>query len=213
MITIAAVQTGDYCGRGGEYVRKLFDGVRRNITVPWKGVVLTDDPATVPEGIEARPVLPGITGWWNKLQMFAPWAFEPGEQVLFMDLDTVIVGSIDDIASYCGKFAILKDFYFPEHYGSCIMSWEAGTCNHIWQQWDEGGRPSFDPNGDQRWIESMMPKVDFWQSMFPGQIASYKANCQIVRPPKLRICCFHGLPRPHMVETDWVRKSWNGDNE
>ncbi len=211
MINIVAVQTGNYQDRGAEYVRKLFKGIERNITVPWKGVLFTDDPSTAPEGIEVRAAMPGLKGWWHKLELFAPWAFEPGEQVLFSDLDAVVIGNIDDIASYCGKFAICRDFYFPEHYGSCLMSWEAGTCNHIWETWDKNGRPDFDPHGDQRWIESMMPKVDFWQEMFPGQVVSYKAGCKAGPPSRMKICCFHGLPRPHMVDVPWVTQAWNGE--
>lgn len=212
MITIATVSVQDYQGRGAEYTAKLFDAVRRNITLPWRGVVLTDDPAIAPDGIEAKTVPAGLPGWWNKLALHKAGMLPAGEQVLYFDLDSLIVGNIDEIASYCGEFATLKDFFFPAHYQSSVMSWEAGRTNQIWDAFEKTGYPTWNRHGDQGWVESFVPRADLLQGMFPRQIASYKVSCQAGPPAEMRICCFHGLPRPHMVDTAWVRKAWNGDS-
>jgi len=211
MIAVAAVSVGNYLGQGRLYVDNLFKAVSRHLSMPWRGVCLTDDPSSLPEGIEplAPPAMP--PSWWHKLGLHQPGLFAPGERVVFLDLDTLILGSMDDIASYRGKFAIMSDVFHPEHCQSAVMCWEAGTTDHIWTIWDRGGRPSFDRRGDQAWVEQMMPGADRLQSLFPGQIVSYKADCFLRgRPDDARLCVFHGQPRIHDVDTPWVREAWNG---
>lgn len=155
----------------------------------------------MPDGWHDTP----IVGWWNKLSLFRPTIILKG-QVLFFDLDTIILGSIKDFAEYRGKFAIMRDPYYPQHHGSAIMSWQAGQLDHIWTTWDRGGRPQFAPAGDQKWIETMQPEADFWQDMFPGQVLSYKAHIRPIGyiPERTRIVAFHGKPKPH--EMGWSLK-------
>ncbi len=118
---------------------------------------------------------------------------------ILANLDKIILGNLKDFAGYRGKFAILRDPYYPQRHGSAIMSWQAGFLDHVWTTWDRGGRPQFDPAGDQKWIEAMQPKADFWQDMFPGQVLSYKAHIRPIGyvPERTRIVVFHGRPKPH----------------
>jgi len=213
MLTIATVQTGNYCGRGAEYLAKLYDGIAKNLTTPWRGVCLTDDTSTLPRGVDAIKAQEGPQSWWHKLELFKPGAFDPGERVLFIDLDTIITGNIDDIAAYRGPFAILQDVYFQEHFGSSVMAWEAGTLDHIWTKWVQANCPMFDRNGDQRWIEAMMGglKVDLWQDLFPRQFCSFKKDARPINrlPVGCRVLLFHGLPRPHASGVDWAQQLWD----
>lgn len=53
-------------------------------------------------------------------------------RVLYIDLDTVIADSLDDIAGYAGPFAVLSakgmaNERRPEGLNSSIMSWDAGN--------------------------------------------------------------------------------------
>lgn len=213
MLTFAAVQTENYCGRGAEYLAKLFRGIRDNVPrgLEYRCVCITDDPSTLPKDVEARPSLPGGFGWWNKTLLFHPEFVKRGDRVVFFDLDTIILGDLTDIASYSGKFAILRDWYHPEHMGSCCMAWEAGTLDHIWTTWDANGRPSFDRRGDQFWIETMQPEADYWQDFLPGQFVSFKTDCwtQGKIPNGARVLCFHGHPRPHECRAPYVTALWN----
>lgn len=212
MLRIVTVQTGNYCDRGAEYVAKLFDGVRRFMPkgVEYRCECLTDDPTTLPNHVADKLVPAGIAGWWNKLALFSPGMFPSGDRIVYSDLDTIVTGDLSDIAGYRGKFAIMRDPYHPQHVGSSLMSWEAGTLDHIWTTWDRGGRPQFDPRGDQRWIETMQPQGDYWQDFVPGQVASYKVDCwkQGRIPPDTRVLMFHGLPRPHETKAAFIEELW-----
>lgn len=53
-------------------------------------------------------------------------------RVLYIDLDTVIAGSLEDIAGYSGPFAALSaegmaNERRPSGINSSVMSWEAGS--------------------------------------------------------------------------------------
>jgi hypothetical protein len=214
MLHICAVQVGDYLGRGAEYVAKLFDGVRRNMPkgVEYRPVCFMDDNRLMPESVMRRVVRPGINGWWNKLQLFAPDAFERGDRVVYFDLDVLPVGDLSDIAGYRGRFAGMSDPFFPEHLNSSVMAWEAGAVDHIWTIWDAGGRPQFDKRGDQPWIEAMVPNADRWQAVLPslGQIVSFKVDCWLQGkiPENARAVVFHGLPRPHEAKATFIEDIW-----
>ncbi len=204
MLNIVTVQVGNYCGRGAEYVERLFDGVHNHLKIFLPETVrywcLTDDPASLPYRALPLEPEPNVSGWWNKLTLFKPGVLPKGERVLFTDLDAIPTGDLTEIASYNGKFAAIRDFYNQIRLQSCLMAWEGGTMDHIWQTWNNAGKPQFDPRGDQAFIETMQSQCDYFQDMLPGQVVSYKACRRLGGiPPNARLVCFHGQPRPHEV--------------
>lgn len=212
VLTIAAVQVGNYQDRGAEYVAKLFASIKRHLPdgIEARFACLTDDPATVPEGVEALAVEPGIRGWWSKLALFKPGMFEAGSRVLYLDLDTVIVGDLGELARYDGPLALMQDVYRSHGLQSSIMAWEAGAFDHIWAAWDGAGRPDYHPGGDQAWIELMVPDAVRLQDVVPGQIVSFKKDCAPlgIVPADARAVVFHGKPRPHEVTETWAKDLW-----
>jgi hypothetical protein len=212
---VCCVQWGNYCDRGAQYVNILYQGVRRNLLRAFDFVCFTDDPSGLDDGIQARPMPVGdIPGWWNKLALFKPGVFPAGERVLFLDLDTLIVGSLDEIAEYKGQFAILRDFYFPQQIGPGVMLWEPSAYTaSIWQEWDNNGRPAEHEWGDLWWINSLdqghfAQRTDKLQDLFPGRFVSYKTHCRARLPADASVVCFHGEPRPHQIRDGWVREAW-----
>lgn len=208
-LTVACVNWKNFAGHGRRYVENLFSGVDQYLDDDWHGVCLTDDAASVPGGIEAR-ILPGDTyGWWNKLYLFAPGAFPDGTPVLYLDLDTVIIDCLDEIAGYRGDFAGMTNFD-TGGLASGVMAFEAGRMNHVWDIWETHWRPAM-PSGDQQWIETVNPSFDRLQDLYPGQLASYKLDCQgrTGAPENSRVVYFHGRPRPHQAVEPWIKAAWN----
>lgn len=201
---------------GPEYVEILYSAVRRNLAEGYRGrfIVFTDNPPLFAEmaGIETRLVPPDLKGWWGKLYLFSKDAFQPGERVLYFDLDTVITGPLDEIASYDGPFAILRDVYRPDGLQSSVMAWEAAHpfSAALWKQWEDAGRPAL-PGGDQEWIESVHPgwgwSPDILQDLFPRKFRSYKVDCQDFVPRGTSVVFFHGFPKPHQAG-GWVKDFW-----
>ena len=214
MLNIVTVQVQNYAGRGGEYLAKLYAGIARHVPegTGCRGACFTDDPSTLPEGVEGRQNAPGLTGWWNKLAMFKPDAFDPGERVLYFDLDTIILGDLSGLANYRGHFAALRDPFDGGILNSAIMAWEAGKFDHIWAHWESAGRPQFDPRGDQNWIGQMIGVTpDYWNDLLPGQLVSFKKDCwqRGAIPDDARALFFHGRPRPHECQAQFVKDLWN----
>lgn len=214
MLRIVVVDAGNYEGRGLDYVQILHDAVWRNLPEGFPGsfTVFTDRDIDYGEGIEECPLPGNLKGWFNKLYLFKSGLFPQDDRILFLDLDTVILGKLDAIASYEGRFAILSDYYHPTRLQSSIMAWRAGDLSFIWDDYEAAGFPEVE-GGDQAWIGAYFSRHGFkptlLQSAFPGLFASYKADhCQAGPPKGVSICVFHGKPRPHEVTEGWVPLVW-----
>ena len=65
---------------------------------------LTDDPSGLERDIIALPVSPLCEGWWHKIYLFS-WDHGIDARLLYMDIDMVVTGSLEDFLSYDGDFA------------------------------------------------------------------------------------------------------------
>lgn len=210
VVNVVCVQTNNYCGMGADYVTRLYDMVMRNVPqgYPVRFVCFTDDISNLPAEIETHGLPMGQSGWWNKLALFQPGTFQPGDRVVYFDLDTLVINRLDDLFSYEGEFACLRDFYRPDGLGSGVMLWtETERTRRIWECWLDEAKPRIE-GGDQAWIESVFPDADRLQDLFPGSIVSYKADCNPYPPRGTSVVCFHGYPRPHESTQKWVQDVW-----
>jgi hypothetical protein len=197
------------CKSGGEYsaewVRKLKDGVARNLTVPYEFKCLSD--IEVPDRIPLRHKWPG---WWSKIELFR----EITGPTLYLDLDTVITGPLAHLVSLPHDFAMLRNFHVPEFVGSGVM-WFGKPQKHVYERFCE--KPF-------KWIEYHDRKRDgpylgdqafIWEAMgkkvahLPMEtIKSYKFHCKDGLPENTSIVCFHGQPKLPDVKADWITENW-----
>lgn len=191
-----------------QYVNNLSAMVSRNLSMAHRFICYTDDPTGLDKGIEVKGLPGNVTGWWNKLYIF----LNEKHRCLYLDLDTVITGNLDEMAGYNGSFAALRDFTRPDGLGSGVMMWN-GDHSDIWFKWLQAGKPTkisgSDTIGDQAWIERMRPKADRLQDLYQQAIYSYKMHCRGWPPNGAKIVCFHGEPRPHEVTRGWIGMFWN----
>lgn len=163
---------------------------------------LTDLPKI--DGIDTRKLRHGWPGWWAKMELFDP---ELKGDFLFMDLDTVIHGSLDSFESL-SKLTLLRDFYrdgkkLKEGLGSGLMFLPERDRRAIWDEFMVNPRLTIrlNPRGDQHFLEQFwLNKAERFQDVVPGQVVSWKVNCKNgIVPPDARVVCFHGKPRPWEV--------------
>lgn len=212
-INIVCLKAGE--AYGPEYVNILFDMVRRNLTegFPGKFHCITDDPTGLDDGIETIQLPADLETWWGKLYMFKKGLFSDGERCLFLDLDTLIVGNIDEIAKYEGEFATLRDFYFPQQVGPAVIAWKAGgVASTVWDEWEAQGKPRHSM-GDLWWINNLdkgrfRTQIDILQVKFPDKFVSYKVSCKPFPPKGTSVVCFHGQPKPDNCGQSWVEGVW-----
>ena len=212
-VNFVCLDAGDYCGRGRDYVNFLADMVKRNMPEGslWRFTCLTDNPEGLDENISVIPLPSDIKGWWGKLYLFKPGLFKDGERMIFLDLDTLIVNSLQNVIKYTGDMAILRDFYQPNRGAPGVILWKAGMHTRIWTEWEAQGRP-LNPMGDLWWIENLdqgrfTRSIDRIQDLFPNEFVSFKVSNGYL-PEKTSVVCFHGHPRPHEVLTGWVPEVW-----
>lgn len=92
---------------GPEYVNKLYGMVSRNITPPFRFICFTDDTNGIRPEVECQdlpvidyPMPVGTTGQWPKSRLWSEKLGNVTGNVLFLDLDVVIVGNIDVFFDY-----------------------------------------------------------------------------------------------------------------
>lgn len=104
MKQIICIKWGTKYGPG--YVNRLYAGIARNITPPFRLVCFTDDAAGLRAEVETRP-LPDFAyeapkntrGKWPKSRLWGNLGDVTGV-VLFMDLDVIVTGSLDGFFSF-----------------------------------------------------------------------------------------------------------------
>jgi len=84
-----------------DYVGKLYRSLKRNSTIPFEFICLSDTD------VEADVVLPfnhhsDIKKHWHKLKYFSPQFAnqQPGDDIIIMDIDQVIIGNVDDLLGF-----------------------------------------------------------------------------------------------------------------
>jgi hypothetical protein len=156
-------------------------------------------------GVDCEPLArPEWAGWWAKMNLFDP-AYHG--DFLYMDLDTVIVGPLDDLARV-EKLTLLRDFYrdgkkLKEGLQSSVMFLPEREREAVWD--DFTANPALSMmlhryGGDQKLLEMFyLNRAARWQDVLPGQFVSWKVSCSAGVPPEARVVVFHGQPRPWAV--------------
>ena len=208
-----------------EYVQKLYNMVKRNLTVPHKFICFTDWKQLwrqVKGDIEFKPFpRHDMEGWWNKLQLFHPDLLEGVN--LYMDLDVVIVDNIDCFITHSKdeEFSIIRDFGQPDTtFNSSVMKWNNSTATKmIWEPYFKD-RPKWRKmQGDQNVVTDLVSGKDILKPFPDEWTQSYKwldrtrtrfskSKWTFELSDTSKIAVFHGKPNPHESEQDWVKKHW-----
>lgn len=106
---------------GPEYVNRLYAMVRRHLSGDFRFVCLTDDRQGIRAEVECFPipalqldVPPGAPDRaWKKLTTFSADLHGLRGTALFLDVDVVIVGSLDAFFEQPGAFLIIRDYRRP----------------------------------------------------------------------------------------------------
>jgi hypothetical protein len=102
-----------------EYVDRLYAMVRRQLSGDFRFICLTDDSRGIRAEVEcfAIPPLDLPSGLpergWKKLTSFAADLHGLRGPALFLDVDVVIVGSLNAFFEYPGDFLIIHDYKRP----------------------------------------------------------------------------------------------------
>lgn len=213
-VTVACVFVTGHVPFTAEYVIRLKRMIDR-VLPGMRFVCLTNRehelPATI-ETIHVNPV-PGTFGWWAKINLFDPELPVFG-RVLYLDLDVLVIGGLDEVVDYPSTFALAPDgapAFKPSNgkrvvkrFNSSVMVWEHGTHPEIFQQWDQ--RVATRLWGDQDWIGELVPHA----SAMP---AEWFPRLSVVREPPWPIktkvvLCKKPKNAEAAVRLPWFREAW-----
>ncbi len=203
-----------------EYVNNLYKGVTRFASRPFDFICFTNEPLQVDKSIELRSFpLHTRRGVLPRVYMFSEGAKLENRQVLCLDLDVIIVGSLKKIMAYGGPFCARSKFKLGEEWklDGDIMSFRAGkeTSDLFWSPFIKNVKQAeITTQGRERyWIRRIANDfADRWDSIAPGAVLSYKRHMagKKVLPEEAAIISCHGFPRPHQVTDDWIKYYWDG---
>ncbi len=172
-----------------KYVNNLYKGVKRFATKDFKFVCFTNQELDVIPEVEIRP-FKKVTqmGVLPRLYMFSEEAGLFGHQVLCLDLDILIVGSLADIMGYEGLFCARSKFKFGEGHklDGDIMSFQAGkeTEDLFWTPFIEDVREAerITEGRERYWYRYWAnDSADRWDKIAPEQIVSFKRHVRMQR--------------------------------
>jgi len=216
-----------------EYVNTLYRMAKRNCSLDFNFICLTDDTKNLVESIKTIPLANSLKGWWAKPYIFSNDLGLKGT-ILYMDLDVVIAGNIDKLFTHSPyQWFIIRDFTRAmrpnwQKYNSSVIRFNSGQLDHLWQDFKHNQimyqKKFF---GDQDWLYHVSdPKPQFWPDSW---ILSWKwevrkskqfdkggrrgfrkfRDVENVTPrPECCVTVFHGDPNPELVEDPWVVNNW-----
>ena len=187
VLTVVVVEWGNYLGRAAEYIDKMRNMLARHLSQPYQFEVLRPTAGLKQDGC------------WPKLEIFKPGR---AGRVLYLDLDTVIVGPLDELVKHKGAIH-LADWHFPKNiHAGGILLWDGDERAHIWESLTPEVCKTF--VNDQEWMTSL----GCWDRLPPGLNVSYRHHAAAKVPEGAVTVSFHGEPKPHEVLTGWVPRLW-----
>lgn len=203
-----------------EYVNILYRACRDHLTGPIQFVCLTDDTAGLLPEISALPIPNiGLTqdqwytrGVWPKLALFRKKLHNLSGRALFIDLDMMIVGSLDPFFDETYPLTTLDvgdgwrpNGDAPPEVGTGVFAFNIGEQSQILDGFmaDSNGVIATFHN-EQDYVSEMGQGIGFWPT---GTVISFKRFLrrglgrdlfESPQPPgpNVAIVAFHGAPRP-----------------
>ena len=230
---------------GPEYVNKLHSMVSRHLHRPFRFVCLTDDTVGIDPAIEVKPIpmvgfdeidqrKPWTFGHgWLKLTSFANPLYDLQGRTLFLDLDIVIVDSLDPFFEQPGEFVVIKEWDKKDGTGntSCYVYTIGAHTDALDHLKNDYPASIGTVRNGQEFITLYLArqgKLSYWPDAW---CRSFKRHCLQrglmgwFKPPTIpegaRIIAFHGKPNPpdaiagvsgkwsrRVMPTQWVADHW-----
>ncbi len=198
------------------YVNRLYSMVKRNLSLPFTMVCFTDDAQGIDSDIQCFPI-PEVQinsnlpeRMWKKLTTFREDLYGLKGTALFLDLDVVIVDSIDPFFEDDNAFMIIKDYNKQWRItgNSSVYRFEIGQHGYVYDYFVEHfDTIRKDHRNEQEylsWAIHQKGLLNYWPAAW---CPSYKYDCVSRIPfafwktPKIpegaKIIIFHGEINPH----------------
>ena len=217
---------------GAEYANRLYRSCRRHTQVPMRFVCFTDDANGLDAGIDVR-ALPAFQGVPLHLR-FTPWrklslwqAGMPadllGRDALFLDLDVVVVGALDEFFTYQpGKYVVIENWTKAGKGigNTSVFRFQVGKYPALYDYFMRDPEAVFrnEYRIEQEYISARIGDGEqvYWpaawcrsfkEELLPAWPLRFWKVAEL--PADARVVVFHGKPDPDEARDGvWPAKSW-----
>ena len=207
--------------RDVELISRHIHGKWKAITRPriiclWDKIV---EPCDI-GNIEFIPLTNNWPGTWSRMILYSP-QMEKYKPFLYIDLDTAIIGSLENIFELVdgSKFITLEDFWQKRHLATGLVWFPANSKKtaHVWEMWkgNTGGKNRMDS-----FLRKHVAPDLFWQQLTTTIYDAKPQHSGIIMevPNYANLICFHGKPRifdiaEASISIDWVKEYVNAEYE
>lgn len=196
----------------GHYVERLKAGVARHLKQEFRFAVFASE--------SEDEYLTKVPGCFCRLRMFDPeWQQKHGltGRIVSIDLDTVVVGPLDELFDVDDPFASLQgaNASNPCRYNGSIFMLRAGYRPDVWNDFSLAAAarvPQYEYPDDQSWLLHKIPDAAAWDvgaksGIYAFQKPGWPAGTSM--PADARLVAFPGWRDPSkFTHLDWVREHW-----
>lgn len=207
------------------WVDYLYNAVQKRLSIPHRFICLSNCPGSPKySDIEVIPLKHNWPAWWSKIECFRPDI--PGDRFLYIDLDNIPIGSLDDLVLMDSPFiGINPDIADKQQRNKAgrLLRMASGI-----MAWDKDYLPAYDHftedysltyMGDQDFIGAVLDTTNKQYSCFPNEWVKvlkrinsspaelFKNDCRV-------LCCSPGGWRPDVIIANkgsnyqWVNELW-----
>jgi len=209
-----------------KYIQNLYNGCKKYADREFKFVCFTNEKlGKLTSEIELRPInMVTIDGVLPRMYMFSKESGLFGHQILCLDLDILITGTLKPLLDYHGMFCTRQNFIsrkkmdFEEGFklDGDIMGFYAGEENErlFWKSFikDIKHAEELTQGRERYWVREVTGDIaDVWDEFCPDRIVSFKHHARYHRhklPKSMSIVSCHGKPRPHQIRNSWIKLYW-----
>lgn len=242
MQTVVCMRWGDRYGV--DYVNRLWSMIRRHTRRPTRLVCYTDSPLGADPAIECYPLppieLPERLRFlpWRKISLWRPTLEGVSGEALYLDLDIVITGPLDDFFDYeQGKFCVIRNWTRSQGGtgNTTAYRFTVGSAVHLFERMEREPMAVYREFGNSQtfvtraiglptayWPERWC--VSFKHSLLPPWPLNFLRAPRL--PEDARIVAFTGHPDPdealegrwpaaglkklykHVRPTPWIAEHW-----
>lgn len=204
---------------GGDFAFRDVELIVRHINGKWKSeihpriICLWDKASEYYDlgNFEIVPLSNDYPKWWSRMMLYSP-EMEQYRPFLYVDLDTIIVQSLENIFELVkepDKFIPLEDFYQKGQLATGL-AWipsNSAKIKNIWKAWQKEGQGS---SRMDYFLRKVVKPDMFWQEL-TTTIYDFKPKSTGVLkqvPEDANLVCFHGKPRIFDAANSSISLGW-----
>ncbi len=196
-----------------DYVNKLYGMVSRNLSGDFRFVCLTDNSADIRKEVECLgcPTIPvpRCNSTWRKISLWTEHLPEMDGDWLFLDLDVVVTGRLDEFFEYHSDatFVVMQNWAQPGKGigNTSVFRFRVGSHAYLLHNLVHNHTAVFMKfRNEQTYISKTINSIKFWPDEW---CVLFKIQCVPPMParwwktptlPKhARVVAFPGVPNPH----------------